>query len=73
MENENQLIEVGNVCQVIIKVWREDELPTISNYYEGKITEVVERSKDAYYVRLENLDYLIPVDRVLKTTIGKLY
>ena len=71
MDN-NATIEVGNTCQVIIKVWREDELPTFKNYYEGKITEVIERSKNSFYVRLENLDYLIPVDRVVNTTIGKL-
>ena len=74
MENENELnIEVGDTCRVIVKVWKDDELPTVSNFYEGKITEIVERSKFAFYVKVENLDRIIPIDRVVKTTIGKLY
>ncbi len=71
MENQNE-IKVGNYCQVIIKVWTENENPTFKNFYEGKITEVVERSKHSWYVKLENLDRLIPVERVLTTTIGML-
>jgi hypothetical protein len=71
---ENNLrIQVGDVCQVIVKVWREDELPLVSNFYEGKITEITERSKHAFYVKIEGLDRIIPVDRVVKTTIGKLF
>ncbi len=66
MDNENQLeIKTGDFVQVIVSVWREDETPTFKNYYEGKITEIVERSKDAFYVKLENLDRLIPIDRVI--------
>ena len=70
MENELE-IKVGDHVQVIVSVWNEDETPTFNNFYEGKITEVVERSKNAFYVRLENLDRLIPVDRVLN--IRKLF
>lgn len=71
MEKPKQ-VKIGDYCQVIIKVWQEDENPSFKNFYEGKITEVVERSKNAWYIKLENLDKLIPVDRVLTTTVGTL-
>lgn len=64
MENEFE-IKTGDFVQVIVSVWNENENPTFKNFYEGKITEIVERSKHAFYVRLENLDRLIPIDRVI--------
>lgn len=64
MENDiEQGIEVGQYCRVIIEVWKEDETPTIQNFYEGKITEIVERAKNCFYVKLSGLDRLIPIDR----------
>jgi ribosomal protein L21E len=64
MVNEFE-IKTGDFVQVIVNVWTEDEIPTFKNFYEGKVTEVVERSKNAFYVKLENLDRLIPIDRVI--------
>jgi ribosomal protein L21E len=61
---DNQEIKTGDTVTVIISVWREDEQPTISNFYTGKITEIIERSKNAFYVKVKGLDRLIPIDRV---------
>lgn len=58
-------IEIGQNCRVIIEVWDEDKTPCVTNSYEGKITEVVEKTKDVIYVKLENLDRLIPINRVI--------
>jgi ribosomal protein L21E len=65
MVEQNQ-IQKGDKVSVIIEVWREDELPTVSNFYQGKITEIVERTKNCFYVKIENLDRLIPIDRVIR-------
>ena len=63
MENE---IQVGDTVNVIIQVWREDETPSIENFYTGKITEIFERTKFNFYVRLEGLnDFIVPIDRVI--------
>ena len=59
----NQEIKEGDYVQVIVNVWTSDEIPTIKNFYEGKVVEVVERAKHCMYVRLENLERLIPIDR----------
>ena len=64
MENEFE-IKTGDFVQVIVNVWTEDEIPTFKNFYEGKVIEVVERAANCLYVRLENLDRLIPIDRVI--------
>lgn len=58
-------VNVGDFVEVIVKVWTEDENPTIKNFYQGKITEVVERSVNCFYVKIDGLDRLIPVDRVI--------
>ena len=60
----NQEIKTGDRVQVIVSVWNENENPTFKNFYEGKITEIVERAKHCFYVKVENLDRLIPIDRV---------
>ena len=57
-------IRKGDNVRVIIEVWREDETPSIKNFYEGKITEIVERAQNCFYVKLQGLDRLIPIDRV---------
>lgn len=68
--NKELNIEIGDTCRVIVSVWKEDEQPTYKNFYEGKITEIVERSKDCFYIKMHGLDRIIPIDRVVKTTIG---
>jgi ribosomal protein L21E len=66
MDNENEFeIKTGDFVQVIVSAWDENENPTFKNFYEGKVTEVVERAAHCFYVRLENLDRLIPIDRVI--------
>ncbi|MCD9186732.1 MAG: hypothetical protein LUM44_09880 [Pyrinomonadaceae bacterium] len=60
----NDEIRIGDNVSVIVSVWREDETPTIKNFYNGKITEIVERTKNAIYVKVQGLDKLIPIDRV---------
>lgn len=62
---DNQEIKKGDFVEVIIKVWTEDENPTFKNFYQGTITEVVERAKDCFYVKIDGLDRLIPIDRVI--------
>ena len=64
MASKINKIKVGNKVQVIVSVWNEDDKPTAKNFYEGKITEIVERAKHCVYVKIENLDRLIPIDRV---------
>lgn len=63
-ENEFDIKE-GDQVRVIIEVWRENENPSFSNFYEGKVSKIVERAKHCFYVKLENLDRLIPIDRVI--------
>lgn len=63
MKNEFDVKE-GDTVQVVVTVWREDENPTHKNFYTGRITEIVERTKHCFYVRIENLDKLIPINRV---------
>ena len=63
MENEFEIRE-GDTVQVIVSVWREDETPTHNNFYSGKITEIVERTKHFFYVKVNGLDKLIPINRV---------
>ena len=62
MENEIQ-INKGDFVQVIINVWNQDEIPTVKNFYEGKVTEVIERAKDRFYLKVSGLNRLIPIDR----------
>lgn len=62
MEGENQL-KIGQSVQVIFP-WREDEIPGESNFFKGKITEIIIRSKHAIYVRINGLKNLVPLDRV---------
>jgi ribosomal protein L21E len=63
MDNNEIEIKTGDFVQVIVNVWSEDETPTVKNFYEGKVTEIVERAKHCFYVKLEGLDRLIPIDR----------
>ncbi len=63
MINNEIEIKEGDLVQVIINVWTADEIPTVKNFYEGKVTEIVERAKHCFYVKLEGLDRLIPIDR----------
>lgn len=64
MTNNEVEINKGDLVQVIVNVWNENEVPTMKNFYEGKVIEVVERAKHCFYVRLEGLDKLIPIDRI---------
>lgn len=61
---KSQEIKTGDKVRVIVEVWREDEQPSIRNFYTGKITEIVERTKHCFYVKIQGLDKLIPIDRV---------
>ena len=59
-------VKKGDIVRVIIEVWNEAETPAVCNFYTGKIVEVVERTESREsdcYVRIANLDGLIPVDR----------
>mgnify|MGYP001811081474 CR=1 FL=1 len=56
-------VKKGDYVQVVVSVWSENELPSVKNFYSGKVTEVVERAKHCFYVKLEGLDRLIPIDR----------
>ena len=62
MTNTNQ-IEVGKQVTVIF-AWREDEKPTNKNFFTGKVLQIVERAKNCFYVKIEGLNNLIPMDRV---------
>lgn len=63
MKNNEVEINKGDFVQVIVNVWSADETPTVKNFYEGKVVEVIERAKHCFYVKLEGLDKLIPIDR----------
>lgn len=62
MANEVEVKE-GDYVQVVVSVWTESETPSVKNFYEGKVTEVVERAKHCFYVKVAGLDRLIPIDR----------
>lgn len=57
-------IKEGDYVQVVVSVWTESETPSVKNFYEGKITEIVERATNCFYVKVAGLDRLIPIDRV---------
>ena len=63
MTNQNT-INIGDQVTVIISVWNETENPTFQNFISGKVTEVVERTKHCFYVKLDTIEKLIPIDRV---------
>jgi ribosomal protein L21E len=56
-------IQRGDNVRVIVEVWKEDELPTCENFYQGKVLDVIERSAHCFYLQIEGLDRLIPIDR----------
>ena len=56
-------IKVGDEVTAVF-AWREDEQPTAKNFFTGKVTQIIERSKYAVYVRLAGVENLIPIDRV---------
>ena len=56
-------IKVGQTVTAVF-AWREDEQPTAKNFFTGKVTEVIERSKHAFYVKISGLNKLVPFDRV---------
>lgn len=56
-------IHIGDNVSVIVNVWREDEHPTTASFYQGKVTEIIQRTKYSFYVKLAGLDRLIPLDR----------
>ena len=63
MSNTTQ-IEVGQTVTATF-AWGENEQPTAKNFFTGKVTQIVERSAHAVYVRLQGMnDRLIPIDRV---------
>jgi ribosomal protein L21E len=57
-------VKKGDKVKVIIEVWRDDETPTIRNFYSGKIVEIIERTEECFYVRIADLDRLVPIDQV---------
>lgn len=59
-------VKKGDLVKVIIEVWQDGETPTVRNFYIGKIIEIVARAEHCFYVRIANLDRLIPIDRVTK-------
>lgn len=60
---KNKQIKVGDKVTAIF-AWREDEHPTESNFFTGKVTQIIERSKYAVYVRIQGLSQMMPIDRV---------
>lgn len=65
MAKQNGQLKVGDTVQAIVSVWKEDENPTERNFFTGKVTQIIKRSKYAVYVRLQGLnDRIIPIDRV---------
>lgn len=66
MKNQNQTknqIKAGQVVTAIF-AWREDEQPTAKNFFTGKVLQVVERARNCFYLRIQGLDRLVPMDRV---------
>lgn len=59
----NQEIKTGQTVTAIF-AWREDEHPTEENFFTGKVLEVIERTKNCFYVRIQGLNQLMPIDRV---------
>jgi ribosomal protein L21E len=70
MAKENE-VKKGDVVKVIIEVGSEGAIPTVRNFYTGKIVEIVEGAEHCFYVRIAKLDRLIPVDRVKAPKKGK--
>ena len=60
---QNTEIKKGQTVTVTF-AWKEDEKPTAANFFTGKVLEVIERTKYAFYVRVEGLNNIVPVDRV---------
>lgn len=63
MKKQEIEIKVGQTVTAIF-AWREDEHPTADNFFTGKVTSIIERSKYAIYVRIQGLEQLMPIDRV---------
>lgn len=64
MANKTQKqIEIGQEV-VAIFAWREDEKPTDANFFTGKVSQIIERAKNCFYVRIEGLSQIIPIERV---------
>jgi hypothetical protein len=59
----NQTINAGDQVTVVFP-WREDEQPTAKNFFTGKVLQVVERTTHNFYVRVQGLNNLVPMDRV---------
>ena len=62
---ESYAIEIGDRVEVIIRVWNQDEQPTAENFYTGLVTEIIERAKNCFYVKIDGLDRIIPIDRAI--------
>lgn len=56
-------IKVGQTVRATF-AWTENEQPTARNFFTGKVTQIVERSAHAVYVRLQGLERIVPLDRV---------
>ena len=59
----NQPINEGDKVTVVFP-WCEDEQPTAKNFFTGKVLQIVERTKHSFYVRVQGLNNLVPIDRV---------
>jgi hypothetical protein len=59
----NKQIRIGQKVRAIVYAWSQDEQPTAENFYTGKVIEVIERTRHCFYVKLDGLDKLIPIDR----------
>ena len=59
----NNQIEIGQQVTAIF-AWSEDEFPTSKNFFTGKVLQIVERAKNCFYVKIEGLSNLVPMDRV---------
>lgn len=57
-------IKIGQKVRAIVWAWREDDLPSEKNFAFGIVAEIINRSKNAVYVRLKGLDRIIPIDRI---------
>jgi hypothetical protein len=64
MSNEQKQINVGDKVNAIVWAWAEWEQPTAENFHKGEVTEKIERRENSFYVRIEGIDKLIPLDRV---------
>ena len=55
-------VKTGDIVKVVIEVRKAEEAPTIYNFYQGEIVEIIADKENCYYVRIAELDRLIPIN-----------